>query len=335
MSAQTTNLQGPLLEVKNLRVLFRDAATGRMIRAVDDASLDIPRNTFVGLTGESGSGKTTFALSLLGLGKGAPGVVAGTVRFDGRLIYDAKALSHVSALNRARRIDRAVAPLRGHDLFMIFQEPRASLNPYWKIGPQLAECLRPPIRLAGRTSQDPLDDKLKSLLADVWLPTSVLGMYPAELSTGMCQRIMIAMALAMGVKLLIADEPLSRIDLRLRLKVVSVLEAIRASRTMAMLLSTHDLNLIKHLADTVVVMYKGRIVEIGPTAIVLGLAAAHKHEYTARLLATYRWVESAREKVSADGAPKALDTALQGRLRKQIPLGREMVEVEKGHWIRK
>ena len=324
----------PLLEVRGLRVLFRDVSTGRMIHAVDDATFDVPRNTFVGLTGESGSGKTTIALSLMGLGKGVPGVVAGAVRFDGRLVYDAKPLGRLSPLARARRLDRAVAPLRGRDLFMIFQEPRASLNPYWKIGAQLAECLH---RNNNGLSPEQATDKMKSLLAGVWLPPSVLGMYPAELSTGMCQRIMIAMALAMGVKLLVADEPLSRIDLRLRRKVVTALDAIRGNPAMpmSMLLSTHDLDLIKHLADMVIVMYKGRIIEIGPTPVVLGAASAHKHEYTARLLATYNWVESARGQIAADGVPKALDAALLGRLRRQIPLGREMVEVEKGHWLRK
>ena len=320
----------PLLDVKGLQVHFHDAARGRKVHAVEDASFTIPHNAFVGLTGESGSGKTTVALSLLGLSKGAPGIVRGAVRFNGRLVYDAGAWSGLSPAKRSGLIDRAVAPLRGRDLFMIFQEPRASLNPYWKVEAQLTECLQ---RNGRRFTPAELSHELEVLLDHVWLPQTVLGMYPAELSTGMCQRIMIAMALAMKVKLLLADEPLSRIDLRLRRKVVTALERIHKERAMAMLLSTHDLDLIRHLADTVVVMYKGRVVEIGPTETVLDSGKSPKHEYTARLLATFDMVESARGQTLPDGAANAFDAVLRSRLRKQIPPGREMAEVEKGHWL--
>jgi len=295
-----------------------------VVRAVDDVSFCVPHSTFVGLTGESGSGKTTIALSLLALSKGAPGTVGGQLYFEGKLIYDADLLSRLSPLERAGQIAAAVAPLRGRDLFMIFQEPRASLNPYWKVEAQLAECLR----RRGRTpSADDLRERLNSLLKAVNLPSNVLGMFPAELSTGMCQRVMIAMALAMDVKLLVADEPLSRIDLRLRQKVVKALEAIRAQRKMAMLLTTHDLALLRRLADMVAVLYKGKVVEIGPTEKVIGLGPGPRHEYTKRLLEAQRLMAGAEDR-------EDLDIPFLKGLRKLIALGRKLKEVEKGHWIR-
>ncbi len=345
MSSQPGRRQEPrddaLLELRDLQVAFRDPTTGRLVHAVNDASFAVPHRTFVGLTGESGSGKTTVALSLMGMSKGAPGILGGELKFEGRTVYDAGGLQALSPTDRAQRIDRAMAPLRGREIFMIFQEPRASLNPYWKIRAQLEECLR---RNGASTAWT-----LETLLDAVWLPPSVLGMYPSELSTGMCQRIMIAMALAMNVKLLLADEPLSRIDLRLRRKVIAVLERIRARRQMAMLLSTHDLDLLKELADTVVVMYKGKVVEIGPAGGVLDPKHAPKHEYTALLLATYGLVESAAgsggnahgHKSAAgsggalDGSAGGLDRSLAGRLRKRIVLGDGMTEAAPGHWIRR
>jgi ABC-type glutathione transport system ATPase component len=197
-------------------------------------------------------------------------------------------------------------------------------------------------------------------------------MYPAELSTGMCQRVMIAMALAMGVKLLLADEPLSRIDPRLRQKVVKVLETIRQQRKMAMLLTTHDLALLRRLADTIVMLYKGKVVEVGPTDKVLGPGPARRHEYTQRLLEAQRLVAGGpideqrpspvlldkgpalsqspeRSEGSVEGPPPkrksfgvyaqragggAAALAFLKGLRKQVPPGRKLVEIETGHWIR-
>lgn len=326
-----TQNRSPLLEVKSLCVVFTDSVTGRKIRAVDDVSFCVPHNSFVGLTGESGSGKTTVALSILGLTKGSPGIIGGAVFYNGEPLYDAQAWARLSPLARARRIEAAIAPLRGKELFMIFQEPRAALNPYWRIEAQLMECLH---RHAQDHASENLRQHLHHLLDSVWLPHSVLRMFPAELSTGMCQRILIAMALALGVKLLVADEPLSRIDLRLQRKVVLLLEALRTRRTMAMLLSTHDLDLIRRLTDTVVVMFRGKVIEIGPTATVLDPHTFPKHEYTRRLVATHELVEGAKAQLGPNGVHKAFNAALLATLKKQILLGPRMVEVAQGHWIR-
>ncbi|WP_439817216.1 ABC transporter ATP-binding protein [Zavarzinia sp. CC-PAN008] len=248
-----------LLEVEALNVRF-----GRF-RAVEDVSFSLDRGEVLGLVGESGSGKSVTSLALMGLIPFPGEVAAARMAFDGR---DLDRLS-----GRARRA------LNGRDLAMIFQEPMTSLNPSFTIGTQLTETLSAHQGGSARANRD----RAVELLAKVGLPSPEqrLASYPHQLSGGQCQRIMIAMAIALRPRLLIADEPTTALDVTIQAQILSLLLELQRETGMALLLITHDLGVVARMAQRVAVMYAGEIVETGTTA---DLFAAPRHPYTAALL---------------------------------------------------
>ncbi|MCK6548920.1 ABC transporter ATP-binding protein [Myxococcota bacterium] len=254
-----------LLEVQDLTVTF-DTPAGELC-AVDRVSFSVARGATVGIVGESGSGKSVAALSLLGLTRHTARAVTGVVRFEGT---DLLALS-----------ERELARHRGAKLSMVFQDPMASLNPAHRVGAQVAE----PLAIHERLPKAELERRVLELFREVGIPDPAERMkaYPHQLSGGLRQRVMIAMALACGPALLVADEPTTALDVTIQAQIVELLDGLRRRRGMSVLLITHDLGLVAELCDRVIVMYAGRIVEEGPTAELLTRPG---HPYTAGLLAS-------------------------------------------------
>ncbi|MBC8141913.1 MAG: ABC transporter ATP-binding protein [Armatimonadetes bacterium] len=255
----------PLLSVQNLRTYFK-TPRGE-VKAVDGVSFDIPRGKTLAIVGESGCGKSITSLSLLQLVPEPAGYIAG-----GKIIFEGKDL-----LDRTWEQMREV---RGKDIAMIFQEPMTSLNPTFTIGYQLTEAMEIHGANAGEARGRAID-----LLKRVGLPTpeQTLRQYPHELSGGMRQRVMIAIALANRPKLLIADEPTTALDVTVQAQILSLIREIQEEMGMSVLLITHDLGIVAEVADDVCVMYAGQIVETAPTA---ELYRDPKHPYTKGLFAS-------------------------------------------------
>jgi peptide/nickel transport system permease protein len=254
-----------LLEVRGLRIEFETEAGP--VRVVDEASFDVRRGQIVGLVGESGCGKTVSSLAILRLLSSPPAhIVGGSIRFDGRELLDAD-------FNELRRI-------RGRDIAMVFQDPLASLDPSFTIGSQIMESMR----LHQKISRSAARARAVELLKSVHIPDPARRMsaYPHQLSGGMRQRVMIAMALSCWPRLLIADEPTTALDVTIQAQIVELLQELRESMDLAVLFVTHDLALISELSDEIAVMYAGEVVEQAPTA---ELFARPLHPYTAALLA--------------------------------------------------
>ncbi|MGN6528278.1 MAG: ABC transporter ATP-binding protein [Burkholderiaceae bacterium] len=254
----------PLLEIRNLSVEF--GPPGRAAPAVRGVDLALERGELLGVVGESGSGKSVSMLALMGL-VDAPGRVhADAMRFDG---HDLLAL----APRERRRIV-------GRDIAMIFQDPATSLNPSWPVGFQIVETLkahRPASRAAMRERAVEL-----LRLVDIPDPEARLAAYPHQLSGGMNQRVMIAMALACHPKLLIADEPTTALDVTIQAQVLDLLVGLQRTQDLGLVLISHDLALLAERAQRIAVMYAGEIVEVQP---VPALFEAPLHPYTAALLA--------------------------------------------------
>ncbi|HEY9238141.1 MAG TPA: ABC transporter ATP-binding protein, partial [Burkholderiaceae bacterium] len=249
----------PLLEVENLRVGFG------AFKAVDGVSLTVNAGEVVGIVGESGSGKSVTALALMGL-IDEPGVVgAARLAFDGR------------DLLTMREKDRR--QMLGRDIAMIFQDPMASLNPCFTVAFQLIETLR--IHEGGSTRA--LRSRALQLLRDVDIPDAErrLDAYPHQLSGGMSQRVMVAMAIACNPRLLIADEPTTALDVTIQAQMLALLLKLQRERGMALVLITHDLGVVAEVAQRVLVMYAGQVVE---TAAVPRVFEAPRHPYTEALL---------------------------------------------------
>jgi peptide/nickel transport system permease protein len=254
-----------LLEVRDLSVEFD--TDGRRVRVVDAVSFDVAAGKIVGLVGESGSGKTVTSLAVLRLLPSPPAhIVGGSIRFNGRDLLDMD-------FDELRRI-------RGADIAMVFQDPLASLDPSFTIGYQLVEA----IRLHERVSRAAARDRAAMLLENVHSPDPAqrLSAYPHQLSGGMRQRVMIAMALSCHPRLLIADEPTTALDVTVQAQIVELLNELRETERLAVLFVTHDLALISELSDEVAVMYAGQVVE---HAVTVDLFARPRHPYTAALLA--------------------------------------------------
>jgi oligopeptide/dipeptide ABC transporter ATP-binding protein len=252
-----------LLEVKNLRTYFQ--TRGGLVRAVDDVSFYVDRGELLGVVGESGCGKSMTALSLMRLVPPPGRIVAGEILFDGR---DLLKLSNAE-----------MREVRGNDIAMIFQDPMTSLNPVFTVGEQIAEALRLHRKLSRKAARKAAVDAMR----EVAIPDSELRAedYPHQLSGGMRQRVMIAMALACDPKLLIADEPTTALDVTIQAQILELLNNLRKTRDLAVLLITHDLGVVAEVADRVCVMYTGKIVEESP---VRELFAQPKHPYTEGLL---------------------------------------------------
>jgi peptide/nickel transport system ATP-binding protein len=253
-----------LLAVEALRTTF--ATPKGTVRAVDGLSFHIDANETVAILGESGCGKSVTALSILRLIREPPGTISGSVRFQGR---------ELMGLPR-----RALQDLRGNEISMIFQEPMSSLNPVLTIGRQIGETMQLHQGLSRRQARA----RAKEMLDLVGVPDAGrrLREYPHQLSGGMRQRVMIAMALACNPKLLIADEPTTALDVTIQAQVLDLLRALKKRLGSAIMLITHDLGVVAEMAERVVVMYAGRRVEEAP---VRSIFASPRHPYTQALLA--------------------------------------------------
>jgi microcin C transport system ATP-binding protein len=255
----------PLLSVRDLSVAFTQ--NGRQSIAVDHVSFDIAQGETVALVGESGSGKSVSALSILKLLPYPPAShPSGQILFNGQDLLD-------SDENDLRRV-------RGNDITMIFQEPMTSLNPLHTIEKQIVEVLK----LHQGMADKPARQRTLALLHEVGIrePEKRLDAYPHQLSGGQRQRVMIAMALANKPKLLIADEPTTALDVTVQAQILQLLADLKKAQGMSMLFITHDLGIVRKIADRVCVMTKGKIVETGPTRQIFDNP---QHEYTRHLLA--------------------------------------------------
>ncbi len=268
-----------LLAVRDLSIGFQ--GRGGTLSAVDGASFEIAPGEILGLVGESGSGKSVTALAILRLlGAGGGRVTAGSIRFDG---------ADLLALD-----DEAMRRVRGASIGMIFQEPMTSLNPLKAIGDQIAE----PLLAHGLASRKEARGRALEMLARVGIPDppSRAASFPHELSGGMRQRAMIAMALICKPRLLIADEPTTALDVTIQAQILELLDDLRRELGMAVLLITHDLGIVAEFAARAAVMYAGRIAEIAP---VQALFERPLHPYTSALLNSMPDVEVDVERLSA------------------------------------
>ena len=254
-----------LLEIKNLTVDFETGE--RPVRAVDGVSLSIEAGEVVGLVGESGSGKTTLGLAVTRLLPEPTAVIReGSIHFGGRDLL--------------RVSTDQLYTVRGGEIAYIFQEPSTSLNPVMTIGRQLVEMLELHTETRGAAARQ----QAIALLGHVGIPAAAerLMNYPHELSGGMKQRVMIAMAIASGPKLLIADEPTTALDVTIERQIIALLKQLQREMGLSILVISHNIHLVTQLADRIAVMRQGKLVEIGPTQRVL---AAPQHDYTKHLLA--------------------------------------------------
>ncbi|HER27428.1 MAG TPA: ABC transporter ATP-binding protein [Rhodospirillales bacterium] len=254
-----------LLEVKDLVVDF--ATRAGKARVLDHVSLSVEPGEILGIVGESGCGKSMTALSILGLVPSPPGNVSG-----GAVYLDDENLIEASEA-RMRQI-------RGKDISMIFQEPMTSLNPVFSVGEQIAEGLR----LHESISSARARTKAIEMIRAVGIPEPELRSknYPHQMSGGMRQRIMIAMALACGPRVLIADEPTTALDVTVQAQIFDLLKALQQQNNTAIILITHDMGVIAQLCDHVAVMYAGRVIETSTTETIL---SAPRHPYTQGLIA--------------------------------------------------
>jgi peptide/nickel transport system ATP-binding protein len=265
----------PLLQVRDLCVTFLRRGR-RPIEAVDGLDLNVEAGQTVGLVGESGSGKTVTPLAVMGLLPHRLNIqVTGSVRFDGQELLE------VSSGD--------LRSLRGRDMAMVFQDPMSALNPVLTVGRQIVEVLERHTDRKGSTARQ----EAVRLLADVGIPDPDrrLDNYPHQLSGGMRQRVMIAMALACNPRLLIADEPTTALDVTIQAQILDILRRLVIDRETALVLITHDLGVVAGICDTVHVLYSGRIVE---SADRRELFAHPRHPYTNGLLASVPRLDAPR-----------------------------------------
>jgi len=251
----------PLLSVDRLTIDIGGA------KVVDDISFTVAPGKVMALVGESGCGKSLTSYAMLGL------LPPAARRTGGRIMLENTDLGAMS--------ERQLRKARGKDISIIFQEPSASLDPLTTVGSQIAEAYR----VHQGVSRTEAYEKARQMLVDVGIPdpTRRLDQYPFELSGGMCQRIMISIALINGPRLLVADEPTTALDVTIQAQILDLMKKLVAERGTAIVLITHDMGVVADIADEVAVMYAGRIAEIAP---VHALFAAPKHPYTALLLAS-------------------------------------------------
>src|SRR5687767_10178369 len=252
-----------LLEVKDLQTHF--PTRSGLVRAVDGVSFHLDQGELLGLVGESGCGKSITALSVMRLIAPPGRIVNGEIRFLGTNLLELS--------------DAEMRQMRGDDIAMIFQDPMTSLNPVFTVGEQIAEALRLHRQMSRKQAREATIEAMREVAIPD--PARRLDDYPHQLSGGMRQRVMIAMALACNPKLLIADEPTTALDVTIQAQILELLNDLRKQRELAVLLITHDLGVVAEVADRVAVMYTGRIVEESP---VEELFARPKHPYTEGLL---------------------------------------------------
>ncbi|MES2770149.1 MAG: ABC transporter ATP-binding protein [Bdellovibrionota bacterium] len=299
-----------LVEVKNLSINFK--TDDGVVNAVKNISFNIPRGKTVGLVGESGSGKSVTSLSIMRLIPNPPGEISsGSITFDGTDLLKLR--------------ESKMREIRGNKISMIFQEPMTSLNPVFTVGDQIAET----ILLHQNVSKSEAYQKTLDLMHQVGIPDPEkrIKAYPHEMSGGQRQRIMIAMAIACNPVLLIADEPTTALDVTIQKQILELLHDLQKKYKMSMLFITHDLGVIADIADEVVVMYRGDIVEKGTTEQIF---RSPKHPYTKGLLACRPSLErnpvrlpTVSDFMSADGKEKTFDVAAHAQQKVIKPIGND------------
>jgi peptide/nickel transport system ATP-binding protein len=314
----------PLLEIEDLKVVFH-GDRGQVTYAVDRVDLSVRRGQTLGLVGESGCGKSVTALAIMGLLPKSAAEVSGRVWFD-----------HADLLDLS---DRKMRDLRGDRLAMIFQEPMTSLNPAYSIGEQIIETLT---RHRGLSRQQ-AHARAIDLLRRVKIPSPEVRVddYPHQLSGGMRQRAMIALALACDPKLLIADEPTTALDVTIQAQILDLMRDLKASTNAAIIIITHDLGVVAEVCDEIAVMYAGEIVERAPVDV---LFAGPQHPYTVGLLGSIPRLDCRVDELAAiDGLVPNMAALPPGcRFAPRCPFAREscthapppMVSIGVGHETR-
>ncbi len=294
----------PLLRVEGLHVEF--PTEGGVVHAVSGVSFELHHGRTLGIVGESGSGKSVCALSAMGLIRAEGARVSGRILFEG-----------VDLLTLAERQMRA---LRGNELAMVFQDPLSSLHPLYRVGAQIVEAIRAHREVSRRAAREQTIALLE--LVGIPEPSRSVDAYPHELSGGMRQRAMIAMALANEPKLLIADEPTTALDVTVQAQILALLRRLRGELGMALVLITHDLGVVAEMADEIAVMHTGRIVERGSAEQVLDAGGRASHPYTQGLLRSMPTLDAP----APDRPPAAAEPLLEVRdLLKRFPVTRGVV----------
>ncbi len=291
MKATQESKNGILLKIEQLQThFFTEAGT---VRAVDGVSLMVRKGETLGIVGESGCGKSVTALSILRLIPTPPGkIVGGNIYLDGRDLL--------------KLPEDEMRKVRGASISMIFQEPMTSLNPVFTVGDQIAEGIRLHQRLSKRESWNKAIEMLRIVrVAD---PDRRVKEYPHQMSGGMRQRVMIAMALSCNPQLLIADEPTTALDVTIQAQILELLSQLKSELGMAVMLITHDLGVVADTAARVAVMYAGRVVEEAP---VMELFANPKHPYTQGLLSSIPRIEKSERRPRLQAIPGMVPDMLE------------------------
>jgi oligopeptide/dipeptide ABC transporter ATP-binding protein len=264
MSTTTKTKTDTIVSVENLKTYFY--TEDGIVPAIDGVSFEVKKGETLAIVGESGSGKSVTSLSIMRLIPQPPGkILAGDIKFHGE-----------SLLEKSEREMRAI---RGNQISMIFQEPMTSLNPVYKVGDQISESI---ILHQKKTKKEALTEAVNLLnLVGIPEPERRVNQYPHELSGGMRQRVMIAMALACHPELLIADEPTTALDVTIQNQILQLMKTLKQKSNMSIMLITHDLGVVAEMADRVVVMYSGQVVEQGD---IFTIFENPKHPYTEGLL---------------------------------------------------
>jgi len=376
-----------LAELRNLKVYFYDSRDKRFIRAVENMSFQIDNGKVLGLVGESGCGKTVTALSMMGLLISEPGIINGRFLFEPKeedkkyiksllqkrkffsneetfidrkldLFYGLKRFINIEEnpftiiKNTERWLryhDTIMEKIRGKNISMIFQNPLTSLNPFMTVESQIKKTL---MRYNEKIDKHEIRDRIYELLRSVRLynPGAVLKMYPSNLSMGMAQRVIIAIALASNPKLLIADEPTTGLDTTNKYRIIDLLNSIVENAGLSMLLISHNIRLVGEIANNIAVMYAGVLVELGSKQEILRMKKSPRHPYTEALIQAIptdydlkkgkklRVIEgrAPNNKLSIKGCPFVNRCFYAtGEIRKKceskLP---PLIEVSKGHYIR-
>jgi oligopeptide/dipeptide ABC transporter ATP-binding protein len=316
----------PILEIKDLTIQFHTDAG--VVHAVNGISFTLEKGEILGLVGESGCGKSVTALSVLGLLPVPPAKIV-----KGEILFEQRELLGLD--------NDSLRKIRGNRISMIFQEPMTSLNPVFTIGDQIAEAV---MLHQGLHKKEALLRTL-DLLRQVQIPSPEqrINEYPHQFSGGMRQRVMIAMALSCNPSILIADEPTTALDVTIQAQILDLMNRVRRERKMSILLITHDLGVVAEMADRVVVMYAGEIMETAPT---LDLFQRPSHPYTIGLLASIPHIGEESEGERLQAIPGTVSDLLElpagcsfssrclhvsGECRQRKP---EQVELAPGHWVR-
>jgi peptide/nickel transport system ATP-binding protein/oligopeptide transport system ATP-binding protein len=283
-----------LLEVSDMKVSF--ATEDGTVRAVDGVSFSVDRGEVVAIVGESGSGKSVTAMTLMGLTRGPNATIEGTATLDGQELLSAR--------------ESELQKVRGGSIAMVFQDPMSSLNPVYRVGKQIVEQIRVH---EPETTKAQAQDRAVEMMERVGVPRAAerLRSYPHEFSGGMRQRVMIAMALSCSPRLLIADEPTTALDVTIQAQILDELRTLRSETNAGVILVTHDLGVVADIADRVIVMYSGRVVEQGTLD---ELFYDPQHPYTWGLLGSITRVDQDRSQrlPAIPGLPPSLLKAPEG-----------------------